>query len=51
MTDVLAVAVIVAFFVAAAIVVRLLDGMIAHAGTDAEPADEEPRPEQQELTR
>ena len=44
MTDVLAVAVIVAFFVAAAILVRLLDGMISRGCTDyapgAEPDDE-----------
>jgi hypothetical protein len=44
MTDVLAVAVIVAFFVVAAIVVRLLDGMISRGGTDyapgADPAGE-----------
>lgn len=38
--DVLLIAVIVAFFVVGAVVVRLLDGMIAHAGTDAEPDDE-----------
>jgi len=42
MADVLLIAVIVAFFVTAAIVVRLLDGMIAHAGTDIEPGDEPP---------
>ena len=46
MTDVLLIAVIVAFFVATAIVVRLLDGMIAHAGIDAEPGDEASGPEQ-----
>jgi hypothetical protein len=40
MTDVLAVAVIVAFFVAAAIVVRLLDGMISRGGPDSAPDDE-----------
>ena len=45
MTDVLLIAVIVAFFVAGAGVVRLLDRMIAHAGTDAEPGDEVPGPE------
>ena len=44
MMDVLLIAVIVAFFVAAALVVRLLDGMIAHAGTDTEPDDEAPGP-------
>jgi hypothetical protein len=41
MTDVLLVAVIVAFFVAAAGVVRLLDRMIAHSGADAGPGDDE----------
>jgi hypothetical protein len=45
MTDVLVIAVIVAFFVVGAVVVRLLDGMIAHAGTDADPGDEDPGPE------
>jgi len=45
MTDVLLIAVIVAFFVAAAGVVRLLDHMIAHSGTDADPGDEAPEPE------
>jgi hypothetical protein len=45
MADVLLIAVIVAFFVAAALVVRLLDGMIAHADTDDDPDDEAPRPE------
>jgi len=39
-TDVLAVAIIVAFFVAAAIVVRLLDGMISRGGTDYAPGDD-----------
>ena len=42
MWDVLLIAVIVAFFVVAAIVVRLLDGMITHAGIDADPSDEPP---------
>jgi hypothetical protein len=42
MTDVVLIAVIVAFFLAGAGVVRLLDGMIAHAGTDADPGDETP---------
>jgi hypothetical protein len=42
MTDVLLVVVIVAFFVVAALVVRLLDGMITHAGTDADSGDEGP---------
>jgi hypothetical protein len=41
MWDVLLIAVIVAFFVVAAIVVRLLDGMITRSGIDAEP-DEPP---------
>jgi len=52
MTDVLIVAVIVAFFALAAIVVRLLYGMIAHAGTgtDAD-ADAEPGSEPGELAR
>jgi hypothetical protein len=39
-TDVLAVAIILAFFVAAAIVVRLLDGMISRGGTDYAPGDD-----------
>jgi hypothetical protein len=39
-TDVVLIAVIVAFFVAGAGVVRLLDGMIARSGTDADPGDE-----------
>ena len=42
MWDVLLIAVILAFFVAAAIVVRLLDRMIAHAGPDADPGEPEP---------
>ena len=40
MWDVLFIAVIVAFFVVAAIVVRLLDGMITRSGIDADPGDE-----------
>jgi hypothetical protein len=40
MTDVLLIAVIVAFFVAGAVVVRLLDRMITRAGTDTGPGDE-----------
>ena len=40
MTDVVLIAVIVAFFVAGAFVVRLLDGMITRAGLDADPGDE-----------
>jgi hypothetical protein len=39
-TDVVLIAVIVAFFVAGAGVVRLLDGMITRAGLDADPGDE-----------
>jgi hypothetical protein len=42
MTDVILIAVIVAFFVAAALLVRVLDRMIAAAGTDAD-ADPDPR--------
>ena len=45
MTDVLLIAVIVAFFVAAAGVVRLLDRMITRAGTDTGPGDEGTGPE------
>jgi hypothetical protein len=45
MTDVVLVAVIVAFFVAAAFIVRALDHMIAHAGIDADPEDEASQPE------
>jgi hypothetical protein len=50
MTDVILVAAIVAFFVAAALLVRVLDRMIAHADsdTDAEadaPEAPGPRPE------
>jgi hypothetical protein len=44
MTDVVLVAVIVAFFVAAAFIVRALDHMIAHAGIDADPEDEASQP-------
>jgi hypothetical protein len=39
-TDVVLIAVIVAFFVAGAFVVRLLDGMITRAGIDADPGDD-----------
>jgi hypothetical protein len=42
MTDVLVIAVIVAFFVVGAVVVRLLDGMITHAGIDGDGDDEPP---------
>ena len=44
MTDVILLAAIVAFFVAGALLVRVLDGMIAHAGRDAEPDDDAPGP-------
>jgi hypothetical protein len=37
MTDVVLIAVIVAFFAAGAGIVRLLDRMITHAGPDADP--------------
>jgi hypothetical protein len=37
MTDVILIATIVAFFVAAALLVRVLDRMIAASGTDADP--------------
>jgi hypothetical protein len=51
-TDVVLIAVIVAFFVAGAGVVRLLDGMIANSGTDADPGDEaELEPGEAELER
>ena len=40
MTDVILIATIVAFFVAGALLVRVLDDMIAHAGRDAEPDDD-----------
>ena len=40
MTDVLVIAIIVAFFVAGAGVVRLLDRMITRAGIDTGPSDE-----------
>ena len=42
MTDVILIATIVAFFVAAALLVRVLDRMIAGSGTDADP-DPDPR--------
>ena len=52
MTDVVLIAVIVAFFVAGAGVVRLLDGMIAKSGTDTDPGDEaELEPGEAELER
>jgi hypothetical protein len=40
MTDVVLIAVIVAFFVAAAFLVRVLDHMITHAGLDSDSGDE-----------
>jgi hypothetical protein len=45
MTDVILLAVIVAFFVAGALLVRVLDHMIAHAGLDSDSADEGAGPE------
>ena len=47
MTDVILVAAIVAFFVAAALLVRVLDHMIAHADLDSDSDDEAagPQPE------
>jgi hypothetical protein len=45
--DVILIAVIVAFFVGAALLVRVIDGMITHAGHDAGGEDEagtEPQP-------
>jgi hypothetical protein len=47
MTDVILLAVIVAFFVAGALLVRVLDHMIAHGGLDSdsdEAAEPEPEP-------
>jgi len=44
MTDVILIAVIVAFFVTGALLVRVLDQMIAHAGRDADPDDEASEP-------
>jgi len=44
MSDVILIATIVAFFVAAAVGVRVLDRMIASSGTDADPdPDSDPR--------
>jgi hypothetical protein len=43
MTDVVMIATIVAFFVAAALLVRALDRMIAHSGAEAD-LDEDPDP-------
>jgi hypothetical protein len=45
MTDVILLAVIVAFFVAGALLVRVLDHMIAHAGVDSDLNDEAAGPE------
>ena len=45
MTDVILIAVIVAFFVAGALLVRVLDHMIAHSGLDADSGDEASGPE------
>jgi hypothetical protein len=45
MADVILVAVIVAFFVAGAFLVRVLDHMIAHAGLDSDSGDEAAGPE------
>ena len=49
MTDVVLIAVIVAFFAAGAGIVRLLDRMITHAGLDADPGtdpDDDPDAEE-----
>jgi hypothetical protein len=43
-TDVILIAVIVAFFVAGALLVRVLDHMIAHAGSDSDPGDDASEP-------
>jgi hypothetical protein len=45
MTDIILVAVIVAFFMAGALLVRVLDHMIAHAGLDSDSDDEASGPE------
>jgi hypothetical protein len=45
MTDIILIAVIVAFFVAAALMVRVLDHMISGSGPDADPGDEASPPE------
>ncbi len=42
MTDVILIATMVAFFVAAALLVRVLDHMIGGSGPDADPGDEVP---------
>jgi hypothetical protein len=41
MSDIILIATIVAFFVAGAVLVRVLDHMIATAGTDAESGEDE----------
>jgi hypothetical protein len=46
MTDIILLATIVAFFVAAALLVRVLDRMIAGSGTDAD-FDPDPDPDPQ----
>jgi len=45
MTDVILVAVIVTFFVAGALLVRVLDRMISRAGPDADPGDQASGPQ------
>ena len=40
MADIILIATIVAFFVAAALLVRVLDHMITSSGSDADPDDE-----------
>jgi hypothetical protein len=45
MTDVILIAAIVAFFVAGALLVRVLDRMIAHADSDAEAEADAEAPE------
>ena len=45
MADVILIAVIVAFFVAGAFLVRVLDHMIAHAGLASDSGDEAAGPE------
>jgi hypothetical protein len=45
MTDVILIAVIVAFFVGGALLIRVLDHMIAHSGLDTDSDDESSGPE------
>ena len=45
MTDVVLIATIVVFFVAAALLVRVLDRMIANSAEEAGPGDDETAPE------